>query len=1065
MKVPQFIHVLLFILVSQNAVFAITATEVIADADLAGGLVVSIGADPELVTELNAHGAFVVHVLSRDVSEVAAMRAFLRSKGWYGRVSVDRLQGDRLPYADNLVNLVVASVECQVADEEITRVLAPGGVALFLNRQSKTENRKWTKPWPKAMDQWTHYLHNPSGNPVAEDDLVKPPRQLQWASDPKWARHHEHMASMNALVSSGGKLFIICDEGPKVSMLHPPQWKLAARDAFNGLLLWQRSIENWFNHLHPLKNGPASMPRRLVVDDDHVYVTLGIDQPVSVLDAMTGKTLRVCRGTEGTQEIILSEGCLFLVRGDDSGTFLTAADPGTGRVVWNNGHSVSTLTLAANADMVVFFDGTKVIALDRDTGMTRWSSQELPEQSRANWLTKNPPRLILHEKAVVVALNKAVYALSSAGGDLLWSAPQPRSGYVSPKDLFVIDGLVWYGDTAGAKNSGRFEGRDLLTGEIKRSFLPDIDAVWLSHHRCHFSKATCNYILPARMGVEFVDLKREKWTANHWVRGGCIYGIMPSNGLLYAPPHACACYFEAKINGFTALTSMGRQGAAIPESKRLEKGVAYGHTPTTSAGSPSADEWPTFRQNPARSGSTKTSVATSLTKRWQVHLDGELTQPVAAAGRVFVSAKEEHTIHALDMSNGKPLWSYTVGSRVDSPPTIYRGLVLFGSRDGWIYCLRAQDGALVWRYRAFPHESLILVYGRLESTWPVSGSVLIENGEVHCVGGRNMFLDGGLRYLRLDPMTGQKISETVMDQTDPLLGGSVTKYDSWLDMTTTLPDVLSSDGKSIYMRSLPFDMEGNRRRITHIAEETEPAHLFSPTGFLENNWFHRSYWTYARTFPGGWIGHLNAGRYNPSGRLLVVDDATVFGFGRKPEYYKWTTSLEYRLFAVDKDDHQTQDIYAHDAFKVAQLEKFPKMKIDRQLGLPSGPRPARVNSYACKWEDPDMPLLVTAMVATKNALFVAGPDDVSDEGVMFYRDAKDGVRSKEADLTKQAALWKGEGGSTLLAVSKQDGKKLFEYHLEALPVFDGMIAANNQLFIATEQGTLVCFGSDTDHVP
>ena len=80
------------------------------------------------------------------------------------------------------------------------------------------------------------------------------------------------------------------------------------------------------------------------------------------------------------------------------------------------------------------------------------------------------------------------------------------------------------------------------------------------------------------------------------------------------------------------------------------------------------------------------------------------------------------------------------------------------------------------------------------------------------------------------------------------------------------------------------------------------------------------------------------------------------------------------------------------------------------------------------------------MVATKNALWVAGPDDVSDEGDLFYRDAKERVRAKEADLTKQAALWRGESGSTLLAISKQNGKKLFEYHLEALPVFDGAIA-------------------------
>jgi hypothetical protein len=45
MTVPRFIHVLLFILVSRNAVLAMTPTEMMADANLAGGLVVSIGAD------------------------------------------------------------------------------------------------------------------------------------------------------------------------------------------------------------------------------------------------------------------------------------------------------------------------------------------------------------------------------------------------------------------------------------------------------------------------------------------------------------------------------------------------------------------------------------------------------------------------------------------------------------------------------------------------------------------------------------------------------------------------------------------------------------------------------------------------------------------------------------------------------------------------------------------------------------------------------------------------------------------------------------------------------------
>ena len=44
-------------------------------------------------------------------------------------------------------------------------------------------------------------------------------------------------------------------------------------------------------------------------------------------------------------------------------------------------------------------------------------------------------------------------------------------------------------------------------------------------------------------------------------------------------------------------------------------------------------------------------------------------------------------------------------------------------------------------------------YEQIESAWPVSGSVLMEQDTVYCAAGRSAFLDGGLRLLRLDPQT------------------------------------------------------------------------------------------------------------------------------------------------------------------------------------------------------------------------------------------------------------------------------------------------------------------------
>ena len=52
---------------------------------------------------------------------------------------------------------------------------------------------------------------------------------------------------------------------------------------------------------------------------------------------------------------------------------------------------------------------------------------------------------------------------------------------------------------------------------------------------------------------EFLDLDEQTWTLHHWIRGACLTGITPANGMVYAPPHDCACYPEAKVYGFAAV--------------------------------------------------------------------------------------------------------------------------------------------------------------------------------------------------------------------------------------------------------------------------------------------------------------------------------------------------------------------------------------------------------------------------------------------------------------------------------------------------------------------------------
>ena len=73
-----------------------------------------------------------------------------------------------------------------------------------------------------------------------------------------------------------------------------------------------------------------------------------------------------------------------------------------------------------------------------------------------------------------------------------------------------------------------------------------------------------------------------------------------------------------------------------------------------------------------------------------------------------------------------------------------------------------------------------------------------------------MFNDGGIRFLILDALTGRKIKEHIMDDKVPGTDEPLQMRHEILNMPVALSDLLSSNGKKIFMRYQPFDLEGNR---------------------------------------------------------------------------------------------------------------------------------------------------------------------------------------------------------------------------------------------------------------
>jgi SAM-dependent methyltransferase len=198
--------------------------ELLMEADIKGGLIVHVGCgDGTLCAALGEDPNYVVQGLHRDPLAVAKARSTVRAKGNYGRVSIRHWEGESLPYADNLVNLiVVSSDESRVSPAEIARVLAPRGVAFVpkgmavnsLEQQPSSSGLdKYVKPVPDAIDDWPHYFCGADNNAVSRDTVVGPPKHMQWVCGPAYARSHEVNSSMAGMVSSGGRIFYIWDEG------------------------------------------------------------------------------------------------------------------------------------------------------------------------------------------------------------------------------------------------------------------------------------------------------------------------------------------------------------------------------------------------------------------------------------------------------------------------------------------------------------------------------------------------------------------------------------------------------------------------------------------------------------------------------------------------------------------------------------------------------------------------------------------------------------------------------------------------------------------------------------
>ncbi len=199
---------------------------------------------------------------------------------------------------------------------------------------------------------------------------------------------------------------------------------------------------------------------------------------------------------------------------------------------------------------------------------------------------------------------------------------------------------------------------------------------------------------------------------------------------------------------------------------------------------PTHTDWPTYRHDELRSGTTPTSLQLPLRLAWSVRPSlppapawalpakkdfwhKKTTLParvvydhafhvVSSADRVYFGSSSTDSVYCLDATTGETLWIFTTEGPVRLAPTIAGDRLLFGSDDGSVYCLDAVSGELHWKQRAVDETERIAGNERIIDRFPIRSGVLVDGKKaLFCAG---LFPEQGVFQVVVDIASGERLA-------------------------------------------------------------------------------------------------------------------------------------------------------------------------------------------------------------------------------------------------------------------------------------------------------------------
>ncbi len=389
-----------------------------------------------------------------------------------------------------------------------------------------------------------------------------------------------------------------------------------------------------------------------------------------------------------------------------------------------------------------------------------------------------------------------------------------------------------------------------------------------------------------------------------------------------------------------------------------------------------------------------------LYMRHRIDFDNVLHVSIGGS-RLFFGSSVDDKVMCVDTETGVIRWQFLTDGPVRLVPTYADGRIYFGSDDGLVYCLTADDGQLVWQMRAGPSAERLLARGRMISRWPVRTGVV---------------LDGDVAYFGAGVLPHENVYLYAVNRHD----GSVI----WCNDTISAEDAgrnpLSPQGYLLCSAERLIVPSG--RSLPAAFDKADGHQLYQPS----LSW---------RTTAGGEVG----------GTRVVLADDQIYASG--PHHYLALSEKTGAVGFAWIDGRQLaigdQRAYIADGQQVVALDrvKHAEATVQRQkLRL-------KVKDVSGKRSSMDANEYKTTMAALSKEI-----EELSEVGVLWRTDCP-----LDAALIASGSTVLAGGEGQVVALDTETGGLVWQSPIDGKA--GGLAVANGRLFVSTTSGKIYCFAA------